>query len=69
MTIRLDTKKIYAAMAAKGMNGTDLAREIGVSQSIISRVLLGKCIGKNKIIPGICKVLDLNAKEIIIVED
>ena len=69
MKIKLDTKKIYLAMAERGINGTDLANECGVSQQAISSVLNGNRLGKNKIVPGICKALDLKAKDIVIIED
>ena len=69
MKIKLDTKKIYLAMVEHGINGTELAREIGVSQQAISNVLNGNYIGKTKIVPGICRVLNLSAKDIVIIED
>lgn len=69
MKIKLDTKKIFLAMAEKGLNGTDLARECGVSQQAISGALNGKYLGRTKVIPGICRVLGLKAKDIIIIED
>ncbi len=69
MKIRLDTKKIYLAMAEKGVNGTELAKEIGVSQQAVSNVLNGKRIGKNKILPGLCQILELKIKDIVIFED
>lgn len=69
MKIKLDTKKIFLAMAERGIDGTELANEIGVSQQAVSSVLNGKRLGKNKIIPGICRVLNLKAKDIVIIED
>lgn len=69
MKIKLDTKKIYLAMAERGINGTDLAKEIGVSQQMISGVLNGKYLGKNKVVPGICKALNLKAADIVIIEE
>lgn len=69
MKIKLDTKKIYLAMAERGMNGTDLANEIGVSQQAVSNVLNGNSVGRNKMVPGICKALGLAAKDIVIIED
>lgn len=69
MRIKLDTKKIYLAMAERGMNGADLAKKIGVSQQAVSNVLNGNSIGRNKIVPGICKILGLKAKDIVIIED
>ena len=69
MRIRLDTKKIYLAMAERGINGTELANEIGVSQQAMSSVLNGKCLGKLKILPGLCKALNFKPEEIVIFED
>ena len=69
MRIRLDTKKIYIAMAERGINGTELANKIGVSQQAMSSVLNGKCLGRTKILPGLCKALNFKAEEIIIFED
>lgn len=69
MKIRLDTKKIYLAMAERGINGTELAAEIGVSQQAMSNVLNGKRLGKTKILPGLCKALNFKPEEIVIFED
>lgn len=69
VNIKLDTKKIMVAMVAKGMSGADLAKEVGCTQQAISAVLCGKRLGRFKIIPGICKALELDAKEIVIIED
>ncbi len=69
MKIRLDTKKIYLAMAELGINGTELANEIGASQQAVSNVLNGKCLGKSKILPGLCEVLGFKVEEIVIFED
>lgn len=69
MRIKLDTKKIYLAMAEKGLNGSDLAKEIGVSQQAVNSVLNGKRLGKTKIVPGLCKILGFSVKDIVIFED
>ncbi len=53
MKIRLDTKKIYLAMAEKGLTITEIAGQGGVSQQAVSN----------------CKALGLSAKDIVIVED
>lgn len=69
MKVRLDTKKIYIAMVEKGYNGTDLAKRIGVTQQAVSSVLNGKYVGRGKIVPGLCKELGLETKDIVIIED
>lgn len=69
MRIRLDTRKVYLAMAERGINGTDLAKEIGVSQQAMSNVLNGKRLGKAKILPGLCKALGFKPEEIVIFEE
>lgn len=69
MKIRLNTKKIYLLMAEKGLTITEIARQGGVSQQAISNALCGNRIGKIKVVPAICKALDLSAKDIIIIED
>lgn len=69
MKMRLDTKKIYLAMAEKGMTATEIAKQGGVSQQAVSNVLNGGSVGKMKVIPAICKALDLSAKDIVIIED
>ncbi len=69
MKMRLDTRKIYLAMAEKGMTATEIAKQGGVSQQAVSSVLNGNRIGKMKVIPAICKVLGLSAKDIVIIED
>lgn len=69
MKMRLDTKKIYLAMAGKGLTATEIAKQGGVSQQAVSNALNGNRIGKVKVVPAICKALDLSAKEIVIIED
>lgn len=69
MKIKLDTKKIYLAMAERGINATEIARQGGVSQQAVSNALNGNRIGKAKVVPAICKALDLSAKDIVIIED
>lgn len=69
MNIKLDTKKIYLAMAEKGLTATEIANKGGVTQQAVSNALNGNRIGKVKVIPAICKALDLSAKDIVIIED
>ena len=68
MKIKLDTKKIYLAMAEKGITATEIAKQGGVSQQAVSNALNGNRIGRVKVVPAICKALDLSAKEIVIIE-
>ena len=42
MKIKLDTKKIYLAMAEHGMTVTEIAKQGGVSQQAVSNALSGK---------------------------
>ena len=69
MTLKLDTKKIYLAMAERGITVTEIARQGGVSQQAVSNALNGNRVGKVKVVPAICKILDLSAKDIVIIED
>ncbi len=69
MKIKLDIKKIYLAMAEKGLTITEIAEQGGVSQQAVSNALNGNRIGKVKVVPAICKALGLSAKDIVIVED
>lgn len=69
MKIKLDTKKIYLAMAERGMTVTEIAKQGGVSQQAVSNALNGNGIGKTKVVPAICKALELSAKDIVIIED
>lgn len=69
MKIKLDIKKIYFAMAERGITATEIARQGGVSQQAVSNALNGNRIGKTKVVPAICKTLDLSAKDIVIIED
>lgn len=69
MKIKLDTKKIYLAMAEKGLTITEIAKSGGVSQQAVSNALNGNRIGKVKVVPAICKALDFKAKDIVIIED
>lgn len=69
MKIKLDTKKIYLAMAERGITATEIAKQGNVSQQAVSNALNGNRIGKVKVVPAICKVLDLSAKDIVIIED
>lgn len=69
MNIKLDTKKIYFAMAEKGITITEISKQGGVNQQAISNALNGNRVGKVKVVPAICKALDLSAKDIVIIED
>lgn len=69
MKIKLDTKKIYLAMAERGITATEIAKQGGVSQQAVSNALNGNRVGKLKVVPAICKALDLSAKDIVIIED
>ena len=69
MKIKLDTKQIYLAMAEKGITATEIARQGGISQQSVSSALNGNRIGRMKVVPAICKALDLSAKDIVIIED
>ncbi|MBR4026706.1 MAG: helix-turn-helix transcriptional regulator [Lachnospiraceae bacterium] len=69
MKCRLDTRKIYMAMAEKGLTATDIAKSGEVTQQAISSALNGKIVGRVKVVPAICKALDLSAKDIVIIED
>ncbi len=69
MKLKLDTKKIYLAMAEKGITATEIAKQGSVSQQAVSNALNGNRIGKVKVVPAICKALGLSAKDIVIIED
>lgn len=69
MKMRLDTRKICLEMAEKGMTATEIAKQGGVSQQAVSNALNGNMVGKVKVVPAICKALDLSAKDIVIIED
>ena len=69
MKIKLNTKKIYLAMAEKGLTVTEIARAGGVSQQAVSNALNGNRVGKVKVVPAICQALGVSAKDIVIIED
>ena len=69
MKIKLDVKKIYTAMAEKGITATEIAAQGGVSQQAVSNALNGNRIGKVKVVPAICKTLGLSAKDILVIEE
>ena len=69
MKIRLDTKKIYLAMAEKGITITEIAKAGGVSQQALSNALSGNRVGKVKVVPAICQALGFSAQDIVIIED
>lgn len=69
MKMRLDTRKIYLAMAEKGMTATEIAKQGDVSQQAVSNALNGNRMGRVKVVPAICKALGLSAKDIVIIED
>ncbi len=68
MKIKLDTKKIYLAMAEKGITAAEIAKQGGVSQQAVSNALNGNRVGRMKVVPAICKALDFSAKDIVIIE-
>ncbi len=69
MKLKLDTKKIYLAMAEKGLTATEIAKRGGVSQQAVSSALNGNRVGRVKVVPAICQALELSAKDIVIIED
>lgn len=69
MRIKLDTKKVYLAMAEKGLTATEIAKAGGVSQQAVSNALNGNRVGKMKVVPAFCKTLGFKAKDIVIIED
>lgn len=69
MKLKLDTKKIYFAMADRGITAAEIARQGGVSQQAVSNALNGNRVGKAKVIPAICKALNFSVKDIVIIED
>ncbi len=69
MKIRLDTKKIYLAMAERGLTVTEIAKQGGVSQQAVSNALSGNRVGRVKVVPAICQALGFSAKDIVIIED
>lgn len=69
MKIRLDTKKIYLAMAERGLTVTEIAKQGGVSQQAVSNALSGNRVGRVKVVPAICQALGFCAKDIVIIED
>ncbi len=69
MKLKLDTKKIYLAMAEKGLTATEIAKRSGISQQSVSSALNGNRVGRVKVVPAICQALELSAKDIVIIED
>lgn len=69
MKLKLDTKKIYLAMAEKGLTATEIAKRGGISQQAVSSALNGNRVGRVKVVPAICQALELSAKDIVIIED
>jgi transcriptional regulator with XRE-family HTH domain len=69
MKLRLDTRKIYLAMAEKGLTISEIAKQGNVSKQAVSNALNGNRLGKVKVVPAICKALKLSAKDIVIIED
>lgn len=50
-------------MAERGLTVTEIAKQGSVSQQAVSNALNGNRIGKVKVVPAICKALDLSAKD------
>lgn len=69
MKLKLDTRKIYLAMAERGITATEIAKQGGVSQQAVSNALNGNRVGKIKVVPAFCNALDFEAKDIVIIED
>lgn len=69
MKLKLDIKKIYLAMAEKGLTVTEMAKQGNVSQQAVSNALNGNRVGRLKVVPAICQALGVSAKDIVIIED
>lgn len=64
-----DSKKIMAAMLTQDKTAAQIAREIGVSQQAVNNVISGTRLGKNRVLPGICKSLGLRIEDVLIIRE
>lgn len=62
--VRIDVKKLVVAMANKCMTVKELAKAIGTSTTCIYKIRRGY-LAKVETIGKICKVLELDAEELI----
>lgn len=69
MKLKVNTEKLFIAMAEKGYNSSDLAKACGLSTSSISNVMTGARKGTSKVLGLMCKELGLPVKDVIIIED
>lgn len=65
MKLKLDTKKIYFAMAEKGLTAKEIAKQGNVNQQAVSNALNGNRIGKVKVVPAFCKTLGFERKSFL----
>ena len=69
MTTAIDiSKKIVKAIKKSGMKQMDLAKKLGVNQSMISHYLSGRRMPALDTLSRLCSVLDLDANEILCVQ-
>jgi len=59
----------HSRLKGEKATATEIAKQGGVSQQSVSKALNGNRVGRVKVVPAICKALELSAKDIVIIED
>ena len=67
-TLEQIQKSLSEALKQSGMKQVDLAKKLGVNQSMISHYLSGRRIPALDTLSRLCSVLDLDANEILCVQ-
>lgn len=63
--LKIDNKKLYAAMAAHGLTGAALSQRAGVSRTVVTKILKGGHTCRADVIGKICSALNIELKELI----
>ena len=67
-TLEQIQKSLSEALKQSGMKQVDLAKKLGVNQSMISHYLSGRRMPALDTLSNLCSILDLDANEILCVQ-
>lgn len=63
--MKIDNKKLYAAMATNGLTGAALSQKTGVSRNVVTKIFKGGHTCRADVIGKICGALNIEPKELI----
>ena len=65
MAVRKEKPTLSKLLKKVDLNGSQLARRIGVTSAVVSAWRLGKCAPKYDMLPAIAEVLGVSVEEVV----